>query len=442
MKKENNEIIYTDKIALLGLGKDNLALLNLLDKHNAPIEVTICDFRSVDLLPKLNLKNIKPNYQLGTSFNQNLYQFDILYRSPGWSLSCPGIKEARKNKKIKITSALNIFFELCPSKNIIGVTGTKGKGTTATLIYEILKAAFKGKRKVFLGGNIGISPLSFLEKINTKDFIILELSSFQLEDLNYSPFISVITNLYKEHLAPADPNNPNYHLSFSSYWKSKLNIASKKNNKYLIANKSLQNKLEKENLDSHITYFSSSSLPTKLKGDYNKENIAASVAVSKILKIKPAIYKKIILNFNNLEHRLELVTNKKGVTYYNNTFSTTPESTILDLESFSTRIIQIAGGADKGADFKGLARAIKKSTSLLILLPGLGSDKIKNELKKINFPKNKLAVVKNMKDAVKIAKLNSRPSDTVLLSTGCASFGIFKNYKERGNLFKKYVNEK
>ena len=442
MNKENLKLTNNDRVALLGLGKDNLALLSMLDKHNAPVDVTICDFRSKNKLPKLNLKRIKPNYQLGSSFNKNLDQFDILYRSPGWSLSCPGIEEAKKNKKIKITTALNLFFELCPSKNIIGITGTKGKGTTATLIYEILKVAFQSKRKVFLGGNIGIPPLSFLERIDSNDFIVLELSSFQLEDLNYSPYISVITNLYKEHLAPADPNNPNYHHSFLAYWKSKLKIAEGKKNKYLIANKSLKIKLEKEKLSSKIIYFSNSNLDTKLVGDYNQQNIGASVEVCKILKISSVLYKKVISNFNNLEHRLELVANKKGVKYYNNTFSTTPESTILDLQSFSNRIIQIAGGADKGANFRGLAHTIKSKVSLLILLPGSGSEKIKNELQKINFPKNKLIIVKNMEEAVKIAKQKSLPSDVVLLSTGCASFGIFKNYKERGDLFIKYVTKK
>jgi UDP-N-acetylmuramoylalanine--D-glutamate ligase len=149
----------------------------------------------------------------------------------------------------------------------------------------------------------------------------------------------------------------------------------------------------------------------------------------------------VIANFSNLEHRLKLVAKKKAVKYYDNSFSTTPESTILDLKSFSGRIIQIAGGADKGADFKKLAKIIKEKTSLLILLPGQGSDKIKINLKKIKFPNKKIKKVKNMREAVKIAKKNAKIGDTVLLSTACASFGIFKNYKERGNLFKKYVKK-
>lgn len=441
MKKNKVKEKKITNIALLGLGKDNFALLKLFDKHKAPVDITICDFRDKNKLPNLELKNIKPNYQLGNFFNRDLDKFDILYRSPGWPLSCPGIKIAKENKKTEITNALNLFFELCPSKNIIGVTGTKGKGTTATLIYKILKSHFTNKKKIFLGGNIGVSPLSFLEQITTKDFVILELSSFQLEDLKYSPQIAVITNLFKEHLAPADPNNPNYHSSLSSYFKAKLNIAKNSSNKYLIANKDLRAKLEKEDLPGKIIYFNSLNLPTCLVGDYNRQNIAASVAVAKILKIKESTYKKVIANFNNLEHRLEFVAEIKGIKYYNNTFSTTPESTVLDLKSFTERIIQIAGGADKGASFTDLAKTIKTKVVLLILLPGAGSEKIKTELKKIGFPSGKLKLAKNMKEAVEISKKNALENDIVLLSTGCASFGIFKNYKERGDLFKKYVQE-
>lgn len=442
MSPEKKQKINLKNIALLGLGKDNLALLYLFEKHKAPVTITICDFRQKDKLPKLKLKNIKLFYQLGASFNTNLEKFDILYRSPGWPLNCPGIRAAYKlNKKIEVTSALNFFFDLCPSKNIIGVSGTKGKGTTATLIYKILKSAYKNKREVFLGGNIGIAPLSFLEKIKTNDYVVLELSSFQLEDLKHSPKIALLTNLFPEHLAPADPNNPNYHSSLNSYFKAKLNIAKGPSNKFLIANLSLKDSLEKLKLEKDIIYFSKSELKTKLVGDYNKENIAASVALAKLLKIKPSVYEPVIAKFGNLEHRLRLVAKKADVKYYNNSFSTTPESSILDLKSFSGGIIQIAGGADKGASFKNLAKTILEKTSHLILLPGKGSEKIAKELEKIKFPKVRLHFATSMESAVNKAFKLSKPHDIVLLSTACASFGIFKNYKERGELFEKYVNK-
>lgn len=436
------KIETTTKIALLGLGLDNLALLSLLDKNQAPVSITICDFRSVDKLPNIKLKNLKLDYRLGNEFNKNLGDFSILYRSPGWPINCPGISEALKNKKTKLSSPLNLFFDLSPSKNIIGVTGTKGKGTTATLIYKILLAKYKNNNtNIFLGGNIGIAPLSFLDKIKPQDYIVLELSSFQLEDLKYSPKIAVITNLFKEHLAPADPNNPNFHSSLKKYLAAKLNIAKYPENKYLVANNSLNKIVKKENTSGKIIYFSQSEIPSKLSGDYNKQNVAAAITVAQLLKIKAEIYKPVIANFANLEHRLEFVKEIAGVKYFDNSFSTTPESTALDLESFNSPITQIAGGADKGANFKNLAKTIKKKTSFLILLPGLGSDKIKVELNKINFPNNQLLLAKDMSVAVKMAKKITKKGGLVLLSTACASFGLFKNYKERGDLFKKYVQQ-
>jgi len=445
------------KIALLGLGLDNLALLKLLDKHRAPVEITICDFRAKEQLPIIKTKNLKINYRLGSNFNQNLSDFALLYRSPGWPISCLGIQAALKNKKTKLSSALNLFFELCPSKNIIGVTGTKGKGTTASLIYKILETKNKktankkliAKRRVFLGGNIGISPLSFLEKITRSDFIVLELSSFQLEDLKYSPKIAVITNLFKEHLAPADPNNPNYHSSYEKYWQAKLNIAKCDTNKFLVINQSLKQKIKNNKLKTKIIFFSPNNLPSKLRGTYNQENIGAAIAVAKILKIKPVIYQKVIANFTNLEHRLELVKAVNGIKYFDNSFSTTPESTLLDLQSFSEPIIQIAGGADKGADFSSLAKNIKQKNVSLIVLPGNGSNRLLTALEKINFFSKNIRRVNNMEEAVKaankiayrIVKETPEKKAIVLLSTACASFGIFKNYKERGNLFKQYVKK-
>ena len=416
LEKFNNK-----KIALLGLGLDNQALLELLKTQKVKAEITIKDAR-----------------QDPEEFNKNLYPFDILFRSPGWPILCPGIQEALKKGKTEMTSPLNLFFALCPSKNIIGVTGTKGKGTTASLIYQILKDAGK---KVWLGGNIGIAPLGFLNKIKASDYVILELSSFQLEDLRFSPMISVITNLYKEHLAPADPNNPNYHSYYSKYWQAKLNIGKNKDNKFLVINSNLKTKIKSVKLPGKLIYFSASQLNSKLVGTYNKENIGAALEVAKLLKINIKSAEKSVAKFENLEHRLELVEEINKIKYYDNSFSTTPESTILDLKSFTTPIIQIAGGADKGASFKELAKTIKANVKFLILLPGVGTKNIKKELTKIKFPATKFKEVEDMEEAVKIAEQHAVSGDTVLLSTGCASFGIFKNYKERGDLFKKYVRQ-
>ncbi|MFA5183916.1 MAG: UDP-N-acetylmuramoyl-L-alanine--D-glutamate ligase [Patescibacteria group bacterium] len=435
------------KIALLGLGLDNQALLSVLDRTKLPLAITICDFRPRNKLPRIKAKNLKINYQLGADFNKDLDRFDRLFRSPGWPLACPGIKAARQKGQTEITNPLNLFFALSPTKNIIGVTGTKGKGTTASLIYRILKDASSHnkrwtKARVWLGGNIGVSPLSFIDRIKPDDYVVLELSSFQLEDLKYAPRWAVITNLFPEHLAPADPHNPNFHNSPATYWRAKLNIARTPSNRYLVANQSLKNKLRAADIKSKIIYFRANSLPSRLTGVYNQENIGAAVAIAKVLKIAPAIYEKTVASFRNLEHRLELAATINGIKYFDNSFSTTPESTILDLESFRAPLILIAGGADKGANFRTLAKAIKDKVKFLILLDGQATPRIKKALTALKFPKEKLASAKGMEEAVALARTHSARGDVILLSTACASFGLFKNYKDRGEQFKYYARQK
>lgn len=438
-------LIESKKISLLGLGKENLSFLTWLLKHGYKGQVTVCDHRKKkDLKPLIEkeraLKKYLPQikWQVEGTFNQNLDKFEILFRSPGWPLNCPGIKQATL-KKVLVTSAMEFFLFACPSKNVIGVSGSKGKGTTASLITAILKAA---KKKVFLGGNIGVAPFDFFDQIKKSDWIVLELSSFQLESLNIGTTYSILTNIFKEHLSPADPYNPNYHSSFNNYVKAKLQIAKTPNNQILIANNNLKKILDKKKIKSRIVYFQAEKMKSQLKGNYNQENIGAAVALSKVLKIKKDIYQKTISSFTNLEHRLELVQDKNSIKYFNNSFATTPESSTLDLLSFSEPIILIAGGADKGSSFKKLAQTIKAKVKHLILLDGIATPKIKIELKKINFPLQKIDNADSMMKAVSLAKKQAEPGDVILLSTACASFGLFKNYKDRGKQFKHYVQKK
>lgn len=440
MSRQERKIKNPLKIAFLGLGLENQAVINFFLKNKFNGEITVCDRRDLKTLQTVMPLPRQIKYRLGKEYNKNLDNFDILFRSPGWPLFCPGIQIALKNKKIFLTSPMNLFFALSPTKNIIGVTGTKGKGTTSSLIFKILKTAGK---KVYLGGNIGVAPFSFLSKLKKNDWVVLELSSFQLEDLQYSPKIAVITNLFPEHLAPADPLNPNYHLSLKKYYQAKFNIAKYQTSKdYLVFNKNFQNLLKTEkNIQSKLKYFSSSQLASRLAASYNKENIAAAAAVARILKIKPTLTASAVKDFKPLEHRLELVKEKGGIKYYDNSFSTTPESTELDLKSFKKSIILIAGGADKGANFSHLAKTIKKTVKFLILFPGVGTSRLKTALTKINFPVQKIWDAPDMALAVKQAKQQAAAGDVVLLSTACASFGLFKNYKDRGQQFKNYVKK-
>lgn len=428
--------LQNKKIAILGLGLENLALVNYILKHKIKCEITVCDARDEKqlgesyqrLLRSRTLPRNDIKWQLGKGYNKNLDKFDILFRSPGWPMS-----------EVKSTnSPMRLFFELSPSKNIIGVTGTKGKGTTASLIYEILRA--DGKR-VWLGGNIGVAPFKFIDKIKKNDWVVLELSSFQLEDMTVSPHIAVITNFYSEHLAPADPNNPNFHKTLDDYKKAKWNIVRwQKKNDYSIFNfqflifKKIQN--SKYQTNAKKVYFKKFELPSRLIGEHNKENVAAAVEVAKIVGVKQEIINKTVAGFKGLEHRLELAREYQGIKYYDDSFATTPESTMIALKSFNQPVIILLGGADKKSDFSQLAEEVKKRCKFVVLLNGQTTPRIKKELLKVKFAENKMKLVNNIKDAVAVARRQAETGDVILLSTACASFGMFKNYKERGRLFK------
>lgn len=446
---------------MLGLGIENQALIKYLLKHKVGCEITICDRRdekylgdNLRLLRRLSAPRNDIKMQLGKKYNKNLEKFDILFRAPGWPITnlTPTLSLKRRGSRSgvkagEVSSPMQFFLELCPTKNIIGVTGTKGKGTTSSLIYEILK---KSGKKVWLGGNIGVAPFEFFDKIKTNDWVVLELSSFQLEDMTVSPHIAVITNFYPEHLAPADPNNPNFHKSLKDYWAAKLNIAKyQTKNDYLIYNFqfsslkqfSIHRLADKSRIKSKVVYFKKSELPSQLVGEHNKENIAAAVEAAKIIGIKNEVIIKTVADFNGLEHRIELVRELKGIKYYDDSFATTPEATITALKSFSSPIIVLLGGAEKKSDFRELAREAAKRIRFAVLLDGKSTLRIKRELLKANIQANKMKLVNNINEAVKLAQSQAAPGDIVLLSTACASFGMFKNYKERGNLFKEAVKK-
>jgi len=420
----NLENLEHKKIAFIGYGIENQALLAWFKSHKLEANYTFCDSRT-EIQEKIN----EVTWHLGKNYLEALDDFDIIFRSPGCPLFLPELQAVKE----KISSAMNLFMEVCPTKNIIGVTGSKGKGTTASLIYDILKTAGKS---VYLGGNIGVAPFTFIDDVKEDSYVILELSSFQLEDFKISPRYSILTNLFQEHLEPADPNNPNYHKTFADYKQAKLNIAKFPENELFLTHTRLRGLASSDK----TKYFDTCDYPSKLAGEFNKENIAAAVMLTEILEIDTDVIKKAIANFNGLPHRLEKIAEINGVTYYDNSFSTTPESTIADIESFPGAII-LMGGADKGADFKELAKEVAKNVKFVVLFKGDASPRLKMDLIHANLHANKITMAGSMEEAVKKASSRAKELEatTVLLSTACASFGLFKNYKERGDLFQKYV---
>lgn len=272
--------------------------------------------------------------------------------------------------------------------------------------------------------------------------MVLELSSFQLEDFEVSPRIAVISNFYSEHLAPADPNNPNYHRTLSDYWKAKFNIIKwQKTGNIAVLNRRLGGKIGRKHGNGQLVYFTKSASVSRLPGEHNKENIAAAETVARLINIKPAISTKAVAEFKGLEHRIELVREMKGVKYFDDSFATTPESAVIGIRSFKAPIVLLAGGADKGSDFKGLAKEIKQRVKFTVLFAGVATPRIEKALQRAGYPKKQIKVVNNIESAVKLAREKIGETGTILMSPGCASFGMFKNYKERGRLFKEAVKK-
>ncbi len=397
------------KVAILGWGVDSQDVEPWLRKQGA--DVTILDEKE------------KPFGDLS--------KYDILVRSPGVYRYRPEL-EGRE-----VTSKTKIFFDVCPGK-IIGVTGTKGKGTTSTLIYEILKAA---GRQVFLGGNIGKGVFEHLDEMDKDSLIVLELSSFQLIDLHKSPHVAVVLMTTSEH---AD-----WHASVDEYIDSKSQITNHQiPNDFVVYNKDYANsvKIGMQGKGQKIAVSGNDwKGEMRLRGEHNRENVAAAVAVAKIFDIQYSIINKVVKEFKGLEHRLEEVATIGGVTYFDDSFSTTPETTIAAIKAFTEPLILIAGGSEKGSDFTQMGKVISEAKNLpagrqgikAVILIGLMAERIKEKIS--NEEIKILRGAKNMTEIMEQVKSVAESGDMVVLSPAAASFDMFKNYKERGDQFKEEV---
>ena len=361
----------------------------------------------------------------------------------------PYLKVAKKNN-IPIEDDVGIFFELCPAP-IIGVTGTKGKSTVVTLIYQFLKSKYSD---VVLAGNIGISPLESLKKIKKSSKVVLELSSWQLEGLKKhqkSPQVALITNIYPDHL--------NRYKNLEDYIKSKKIIflfQKPKDSLFLNYDDSVVKKFAKI-AKSKVYFFSKKRIPKGFKknikdsklGEHNISNILAAISVVGLYKVPLKNIQKILKKFKSIPWRQEFIKKIRGVKYFNDTTATMPEAAIAAIRTLSqkfpkSKIILIAGGQDKKLNFRSLAKEISKRVSHLILLSGTASDEIRKELKTLKATKLPLLVVSeinSMEKAVKIASKIAGRGDIILLSPAAASFNLFKNEFDRGAQFNKIVKQ-
>ena len=444
---EYNNKLKSSKIAILGLGVSNIPLLEYL--HNLGCDVVVFNTKPLDknLIDKLNIYKIK-YYNEENAFDY-LHGFDIIFRSPS---ILPTRKELviAKEEGAVITSEIRELLHLAPCK-VIGVTGSDGKTTTTTLINEILKA---NSYHTFLGGNIGTPLFTKLPEMKKEDIIVLELSSFQLMDMDISPDISIITNIAENHL--------DIHSSFEEYIDAKKNIFKYQDNKGILVTNADNEITNKFKGNGETRYFSRSKQTNyfytdgtyiyyngkkilnkndiKLRGIHNLENISTALtAVIDLIDLDKSI--EVIKNFNVVEHRLEFVREINNVKWYNDSVSSSPTRTIAGLYSYDEKIVLIAGGYDKHLDYTNIAKPILDKVTKLILM-GDTKEKIYNAVTtSVMNPNIEIYKCNTLQEVVDKAKEVAIPGEIVLFSPASASFDMFKNFADRGNQFKDLVNK-
>jgi len=429
-------------IAIVGFDLEGRSSYEYFKKHGHTI--TICD-QKTDITVPAGVAS-----QLGETYLDNLERFDLIVRTAG--LNPRKIIEKNPLVEGRITTQINEFFAQKPTKHIIGITGTKGKGTTSSLTTEILRASGK---KVFLGGNIGVPVLSFIDEITSDDWVVLELSSFQLSDLRFAPHIATCLMVVPEHL--------NWHEDMADYMgaKAKLFAAQQPDDIAIyFANDPASHQIASHSPGDKITYYAAPGAyvendaimidnqiicktdELRLIGTHNWQNVCAAVTTAwQAGVMDPAAIHAAVTGFSGLEHRLELVADIDGVTYYDDSFGTTPETAIVALAAFPQQKIVILGGSDKDVPLEPLTDAVVADGHVRhVLTIGETGPLIADLLADRDFSAVSPGGT-TMHDIMQRAADIAQSGDVVLLSPGCASFGMFKDYKDRGDQFKSAVHK-
>jgi len=429
------EDLKNKNILILGFEKEGMSSLNFFRRIFPKKVIGIGDRKDIkNLKPKINnllKKDKRIKLHFGKDYLKTLKNYDLIVKSPGIP---PKVIKSFLRKKQRVTSQTEIFFENCPGK-IIGVTGTKGKSTTSSLIYKVLK---DNGLKVNLIGNIGKPALSFLLSAKKNNIYVFELSSHQLLGLSKSPQIAVLLSIYPEHL--------DYYKNFNEYVRAKANITKYQTKRdFLIFNSEnrIVNKIAKKSKAKKLPLKSVKikKIESALKGDFNLQKLKAVILVGRIFSLKDKEILKAIKKFKPLPHRLEYVGTFKGIKFYNDALSTIPETTIAALDTLGNNVQTIfLGGFDRGISFTNLAkRLLQSKIRNLILFPTTGERIWREILRQDQDKCHKAILVSNMRDGVKMAYKLTQKGKICLLSTASPSFSLFKDYKEKGNLFKKYV---
>ncbi len=445
------------KIALCGVGVSNNQLVKSFIEKGA--RVIVCDRRTREQIGAVcdELEALGAELKLGDSYLENL-EVDIIFRTPGMSFNLPELKDARKHG-IAVTSEMEVFFDLCPAK-IFAVTGSDGKTTTTTLIAKMLEAE---GYTVHVGGNIGRPLLPDIENIKSEDYVVVELSSFQLISMRKSPEIAVVTNVAPNHL--------DVHKDMDEYVEAKKNIILHQDafsrtvlnydNDITVGFKdavrgqmlgfSMEHPVKTgawlgENGYINISYRGITA-PIMHKndiailGDHNVENYLA--AVSAVWGYVGADkIRQVAKEFTGVEHRIEFVRELDGVKYYNDSIASSPTRTIAGLKAFDSEVILLAGGYDKHIPFEPMSPYIIDKVKTLILT-GPTADAIEKSVKECQGYNGKPEIIKtkNLKESIILARDKAVKGDIVTLSPACASFDAFPNFAARGNYFKEQVNK-
>ncbi len=451
--------IKNKSLGFIGMGVTHNDTIKMFIEKG--FSITIFDRKSREELPEIadDFEKAGAKFVLGEDYLEHISEVDILFRTPGMYFLNSYLQEAIKNGVV-VTSEMELFFDLCPCK-IYAITGTDGKTTTTTILSEMLTRSGKTVHK---GGNIGRALLPIVETISPSDVAVVELSSFQLISMRKSPDTAIITNIYPDHL--------NVHKDMDEYIGAKVNLIAHQNafsktvlnfdNEEtckltdLVRGKLVGFSTEKElslgaflDKDGFLCYNDGKTIHKlfhkdciKIPGKHNVENYLTAIsAVFDDVSLQNMI--DTAENFGGVEHRIEFVREINGVKFYNDSIATSPVSVIAGLNSFSQKIIVIAGGSDKKLDYNLMSEEIISHVKLLILT-GETADKIEAAVKShATYSVDKITILRvlDMNEAVKTAFENAISGDVVTLSPASASFDCYKNFEERGKHYKSLVNE-
>lgn len=443
------EEIRDKKVAVVGVGVSNIPLIRFLLKLKA--NVTAFDRREFqDLGPEVEEFEGKAEFSLGEDYLQGLTGFDIIFRTPGMRPDIPAFEKARAEGAY-ITSEMKEFLRHCPGTTV-GVTGSDGKSTTTTLIHGILTAQ---GLKARIGGNIGFPLFDEIQEIGDDEYIVVELSSFQLMDMDLSPDIALVTNL--------SPNHLDVHTDLDEYREAKKNIFRYQDESgLLILNqdnaitrsfipeargrvKTFSSKVKADAwYADDVIYLKETPVvrlsEMKIRGIHNAENLCAALLATEGLA-DPETIRSYVLEFPGVKHRAQFIAEKRGVRWYNDSIASSPTRTLATIHSFvenKGRINIILGGRDKNLDYTELAEEGAWFRNIILL--GESRDKIQKAfIQSGGEAAERIQIADSFEEAVELAARTSLPGDMVILSPACASFDMFVNFEKRGERFVELV---